>query len=96
MEASNDHVRIRPAVLGGYWLVRPAGGRADREASCLAGKGVTTASMTSPGELETVLLQALTAFPRPERQKASVTEERRVWTIAGRVRGITGRAEPGT
>src|SRR5829696_7443434 len=34
----------------------------------LAGSGVTTATVTSPGELETAVLQALTALPRPEQQ----------------------------
>ena len=64
----------------------------------LAGSGVTTATVTSPGELETALLQALTALPRPEQQPAptaaaSTAVERRVWTIPARVRGFTGRAE---
>ena len=36
----------------------------------LAGSGVTTATVTSPGALETALLQALTALPRPEQQSA--------------------------
>ena len=36
----------------------------------LADSGVTTATVTSPGELETALLQALTALPRPEQQSA--------------------------
>jgi hypothetical protein len=30
-----------------------------------ADSGVTTATVTSPGELETALLDALTALPRP-------------------------------
>ena len=64
----------------------------------LAGSGVTTATVTSPGELETALLQALTALPRPEQQSAPTAAahaavERRVWTIPARVRGFTGRAE---
>ena len=64
----------------------------------LAGSGVTTATVTSPGELETALLQALTALPRPEQQSAPTEAahtavERRVWTIPARVRGFTGRAE---
>src|SRR3954464_14936011 len=36
----------------------------------LAGSGVTTATVTSPGELETAVLHALTALPRPDRQPA--------------------------
>ena len=64
----------------------------------LAGSGVTTATVTSPAELETALLQALTALPRPEQQSAPTAAahtavERRVWTIPARVRGFTGRAE---
>ena len=64
----------------------------------LAGSGVTTATVTSPAELETALLQALTALPRPEQQPAptaaaNTAVERRVWTIPARVRGFTGRAE---
>ena len=64
----------------------------------LADSGVTTATVTSPGELETALLQALTALPRPEQQSAPTEAahaavERRVWTIPARVRGFTGRAE---
>jgi tetratricopeptide (TPR) repeat protein len=64
----------------------------------LAGSGVTTATVTSPGGLETALLQALTALPRPEQQpapskKADAAPQRRVWTIPARVRGFTGRAD---
>ncbi len=64
----------------------------------LTSSGVTTATVTSPGELETALLQALTALSRPEQQPtataaAGTAVERRVWTIPGRVRGFTGRAE---
>jgi tetratricopeptide (TPR) repeat protein len=62
----------------------------------LAGCGVTTATVTSPGELETALLQALTALPRPGQRSAidvaHTAAERRVWTIPARVRGFTGRA----
>ena len=64
----------------------------------LAGSGVTTATVTSPGELETAVLQALTALPRPEPQRpvpaeaAMTAVRRRVWTIPARVRGFTGRA----
>jgi hypothetical protein len=46
--------------------------------------------------LETALLQALTALPRPEQQSpptAAAPVGRRVWTIPARVRGFTGRAE---
>jgi tetratricopeptide (TPR) repeat protein len=64
----------------------------------LAGSGVTTATVNSPGELETALLQALTALPRPEQQPAPTdavhtADDRRVWMIPARVRGFTGRAE---
>src|SRR5215213_1267685 len=55
----------------------------------LAGSGVTTATVTSPGELETALLQALTALRRPEQRPAPfdaapTTGARRVWTIPAR------------
>ena len=64
----------------------------------LAGSGVTTATVTSPGELETALLQALTALARLEQRPApsnaaGMVVERRVWTIPARVRGFAGRAE---
>ena len=36
----------------------------------LADSGVTTATVTSPAELETAVLQALTALPRPDQQPA--------------------------
>src|SRR4051812_7735356 len=62
----------------------------------LADSSVTTATVTSPGELETALLQALTALPRPEQQsaptEAATAMQRRVWTIPAQVRGFTGRA----
>ena len=64
----------------------------------LAGSSVTTATVTSPGELETALLQSLTALPRPEPRSAPIAaadaaRARRVWTIPARVRGFIGRAE---
>ena len=64
----------------------------------LAGSGVTTATVTTPGGLETALLQALNALPRPAKQSAltdavNTAAERRVWSIPARVRGFTGRAE---
>jgi tetratricopeptide (TPR) repeat protein len=63
----------------------------------LAGSGVTTATVTTPAGLETALLQALNALPRPAQPSAHTASahtaaERRVWTIPGRVRGFTGRA----
>src|SRR5512133_74724 len=60
----------------------------------LADSGVTTATVTSPAELETALLQALTALPRPDQQSTlkGAAVGRRVWTIPARVRGFTGRA----
>jgi tetratricopeptide (TPR) repeat protein len=62
----------------------------------LADSGVTTATVTSPAALETALLQALTALPRPDPSPtptaaAPTAVERRVWTIPARVRGFTGR-----
>ena len=64
----------------------------------LTGSGVTTATVSSPAGLETALLQALTALPRPEQRSAPIDAARtaggrRVWTIPARVRGFTGRAE---
>ncbi len=64
----------------------------------LAAAGVTTATVTSPAELETALLHALTTLPRAEPQpaptrSADVAAGRRVWTIPARVRGFTGRVE---
>src|SRR3954447_4441682 len=44
----------------------------------LADSGVTTATVTTPDELETALLQALTALPRPGQQMAGALG-RRVW-----------------
>jgi tetratricopeptide (TPR) repeat protein len=67
----------------------------------LAGSGVTTATVSSPAQLETALLQALTALPRPHQRSgptqvahaavANTGGARRVWTIPARVRGFTGR-----
>jgi tetratricopeptide (TPR) repeat protein len=74
------------------------GARQNAFRSRLAESGVTTATVTSPGELETALLHALSALPRPEHQSAPAaatpaTEKQRVWTIPARVGGFTGRAE---
>jgi hypothetical protein len=64
----------------------------------LAGSGVTTATVTSPAELEIAVLQALTALPRPERQSVPPEAQhpavgRRVWTIPARSSVFTGRDE---
>jgi Domain of unknown function (DUF4062) len=64
----------------------------------LVGSGVTTATVSSPAELETAVLQALTVLPRPEQHSgstaaATIGGARRVWTIPARVRRFTGRAE---
>ena len=63
----------------------------------LASSGVTTATVSSPAQLETALLQALTALPRPQQRSgpggaAYTAVARRVWTIPARRRGFTGRA----
>src|SRR5215470_4711952 len=55
----------------------------------LAESGVTTATVTSPAELETAVLHALTALSRSERQlaltgAATTAVQRRVWTIPAR------------
>src|SRR3954466_10732606 len=52
----------------------------------LADSGVTTATVTSPAELETAVLHALTALPRPGQRSAPAEAvptavQRRVWTI---------------
>jgi tetratricopeptide (TPR) repeat protein len=62
----------------------------------LAGSGVTTATVRSPAELETALLHALVALPRPDQRSAAPgtvdgAARRRVSTIPARVRGFTGR-----
>jgi len=49
----------------------------------LVDSGITTVTVNSPGELETAVLQALAALPRPE-QPTGVSGVRRVWTIAAR------------
>src|SRR4051794_1020436 len=61
----------------------------------LADSGVTTATVTTPAELETALLHALTALPRPEpaSAEADAAVRRRVWTIPARSSLFTGRAE---
>jgi hypothetical protein len=74
------------------------GARQEAFRARLTDSGVTTATVSSPGELETAVLQALTALPRPVHQSAptdatNAAVARRVWTIPGRVRGFTGRAE---
>ena len=57
----------------------------------LADSGVTTATVTSPGELETALLQALTALPRPDQQRPAAAEAA---TTAG-ASGGCGRSRRG-
>jgi tetratricopeptide (TPR) repeat protein len=75
---------------------REYGSRQEAFRARLAGSGVTTATVRSAGELETALLHALTALPRPE-QRSAPTESANtavvLWTIPARVRGFTGRAE---
>src|SRR5690242_15486604 len=61
------------------------GGRQQAFRGRLANSGVTTATVTSPAELETAVLHALTALPRPDQQPApagavTTAVPRRVWT----------------
>src|SRR4051812_41125172 len=62
----------------------------------LADSGVTTATVTSPAELEIAVLHALTALSRPEQQSAPAKNVgaavgRQVWTIPARSSVFTGR-----
>jgi hypothetical protein len=63
----------------------------------LAASGVTTAPVSSPGDLETALLQALTELPRPQPRRSAaapgIVPARRVWTIPARVREFVGRID---
>ena len=56
----------------------------------LADSGVTTVTVSSPAELETAVLQALTTLERPQ-QPTGGSGVRRVWTIPARAREFTGR-----
>jgi hypothetical protein len=71
------------------------GARQEAFRARLTDSGVITATVRDPGGLETAVLHALTALPRPD---SAIPGEagggaRRVWTIPARVRGFTGRAE---
>jgi Domain of unknown function (DUF4062) len=57
----------------------------------LADSGVTTASITTPGDLQTKLLQALHELPRPQPTSPAAGEVRRLWTIPARTVEFTGR-----
>ncbi|HWI00323.1 MAG TPA: FxSxx-COOH system tetratricopeptide repeat protein [Propionibacteriaceae bacterium] len=65
----------------------------------LSDSGVTTATVSSPAELEIALFQALSTLPRvrPTRPAEGVIalapEVRPVWTIPPRLREFTGRSE---
>jgi hypothetical protein len=54
----------------------------------LADSGVTTATVSSPAELETAVLHALTALPRPARESVA-PGQRRMWTVPARAREFT-------
>ena len=58
----------------------------------LADSGVTTASVSSPAELETAVLHALTELRRPAPGSVAAGQ-RRVWTVPARAREFTGRAD---
>ena len=57
----------------------------------LAGSGVTTATVTSPGELETALLQALTALRRPESRSAGSLSFAAARALPRDIGAFTGR-----
>jgi hypothetical protein len=64
----------------------------------LAGSGVTIATVSSPSELETALLHALTVLPRPQQEArlsdaANIPSGLRMSTIPKRVQDIIGRTE---
>ncbi|MFS8099550.1 tetratricopeptide repeat protein [Lentzea alba] len=56
----------------------------------LQDSGVTAAVVSSPGDLEVAVLQALTDLPRPEGGSGGVAATR-VWNVPGRPAGFTGR-----
>jgi tetratricopeptide (TPR) repeat protein len=62
----------------------------------LRDSGVTTATVSSPAELETAVYQALTELPRPRATPSAEMPSpavRRVWTVPARVREFTGRVD---
>src|SRR5215218_5339539 len=71
------------------------GARQEAFRARLTDSGVTTATVSNPGELESAVLHALTALPRADsttpRDVGSAA--RRLWSIPARVRGFTGRVE---
>jgi hypothetical protein len=71
------------------------GARQEAFRARLTGSGVTTATVSNPGGLETAVLHALTALPRADSATPGEARggARRLWTIPARVRGFTGRAE---
>ena len=71
------------------------GARQEAFRARLTDSGVTTATVSDPGGLETAVLHALTALPRADTATPGEAGggARRLWTIPARVRGFTGRAE---
>jgi len=70
------------------------GGRQEAFRTRLSTSGVTTASVTDPGQLEAALLHSLTALRRADVGGEGATVAggvRRLWTIPARVAGFTGR-----
>ena len=67
-----------------------SGDRQEAFRARLSDTGVTTATVSSPAELETALLHALLKLPHPG-PSGDGEGVRRVWSIPGRARHFTGR-----
>ena len=64
------------------------GARQEAFRARLPDSGVTTATVTHPGELETALLHALVELPRPS-ARAGASGQRPMWSVPARAREFT-------